>query len=214
MITIIGVAMGGVTLSLMITVVLCIVILCMRRSYRKWTFPVDAKVLYNTTELNENVTIENNPSYDHVVKLNRVNNSTIKPVRGSDVPITTNPSYDVHTKPYSKTSEDEYSYVQSNKFFHHSDLDGTIKMDTDPAYGVSTGEEKATAFSTTVTNSATTKQYNYDYFLHYNTSATTTDAAKDDYLQIHANGGQCNSAKPVGDGEYGPVLSISQTTDY
>ena len=51
--------------------------------------------------------------------------NTIKPVGGSDVPITTNPSYDVHTKPYSKTSEDEYNYVQPNEF---TDSDGYIKI--------------------------------------------------------------------------------------
>ena len=46
---------------------------------------------------------------------------TINP-GGSDVPITTNSSYNVHTKPYSKTSEDEYNYVQPNG------VDGYIKI--------------------------------------------------------------------------------------
>ena len=71
--------MGGIILLLIITVVLCIVILCMRRCHRKGTFPVDNKVLYNTTNLNENVTIDNNPAYD-VTKANTVGSlySTIK----------------------------------------------------------------------------------------------------------------------------------------
>ena len=61
------------------------------------------------------------------------------------------------------------------EFNQHWDLNETIKMDNNPSYGVSMGEEKATAFSSTVTNSATTKQYDYDYvcddhFLHHNTS--------------------------------------------
>ena len=46
---------------------------------------------------------------------------TINP-GGSDVPVTTNPSYNVHTKPYSKTSEDEYNYVKPN------DVDGYLKI--------------------------------------------------------------------------------------
>ena len=83
-------------------------------------------------------------------------------------------------------------------------------MDTNPLYGVSKGEEKATAFSSAVTNSATNKQYNYDYvhddhFLHHNTSATTTNAAKDDNLQIDTNVDQSSSTRPAGDGEYGVV---------
>ena len=84
----------------MITVVLCIVILCVRRCHRKG-IPVDDKVFYNTAKLNENVAIENNPSYD-VTKANTVGSlySTIKPGE-SDVPITANPSYAVPTKPYS-----------------------------------------------------------------------------------------------------------------
>ena len=51
-------------------------------------------------------------------KINRVDHlfSTINP-GDFDVPITTNPSYNVHTKPYSKTSEDEYNHVHCNKFF-------------------------------------------------------------------------------------------------
>ena len=128
---IIGGAVGEVILLLMITVVLCIVILCVRRRHRKGTFPVDDKVFYNTAKLNENVAIENNPAYD-VTKANTVGSlySTIKP-GDSDVPITANPSYAVPNKPYSKTSEDEYNYVQPNQ---HSDLEDTIKKNTNPSY--------------------------------------------------------------------------------
>ena len=104
---IIGGAVGGVILLLMIIVVLCIVILCMRRSSRK----KELHVVDNTAKLNTDVTLDSNPSYD-----------VIKTLGGSDVPITTNPSYNAHTKPYSKTSEDEYNYVQPN------DVDGYIKI--------------------------------------------------------------------------------------
>ena len=166
----------------MITVVLCIVILCMRRCHRKGTFPVDNKVFYNTTKLNENVTIENNPAYD-VAKANTVGSlySTIKP-GDSDVPITTNPSYSVPTKPYNKTSEDEYNHVQLNQ---HSDLEDTIKMDANPSYGVTTGGDRATAFSAHSDTKATTKQYDYDYvcddrLLHHITAANTAGDVKKD----------------------------------
>ena len=99
----------------MITVVLCIVILCMRRCRQK----VDKNVSYTTTELNKDVTLHPNPSYD-VAKANAVDSlyNTIKP-RDLDVPLTSNPSYNVPTKPY---SEDEYNYVQPNEYNQHSDL--------------------------------------------------------------------------------------------
>ena len=200
----------------MISVVLCIVILCMRRSHRKGTFPVDNKVCYNTTKLNENVTIENNPAYD-VTKASMVGSlySTIKP-GDSDVPITTNPSYSIPTKPYSKASEDEYNYVQLNQ---HSGLEDTIKMDTNPSYGVTTGGDRATAFSTHSDTKATTKQYDYDYvcddrLLHHFTAANTTGDVKKDipasvdqsqYMEnVHP---LCiaDSALPSNEGEYGVV---------
>ena len=108
----------------MITVVLCIVIVCVRRCHRK----EDNKLTYNTTKLNTDVTIDNNPSYD-VTKANTLDHSysTINP-GGSDVPITINPSYDVPTKPYSKTSEDDYNYIQPDELIQHSDLDGYLKI--------------------------------------------------------------------------------------
>ena len=214
---IIGGAVGGVILLLMITVVLCIVIVCVRRSHRKGKFPVDDKVLYNTAKLNDNVVIENNPSYD-VTKANTVGSlySTIEP-EDSDVPITANPSYAVPTKPYSKTSEDEYNYLQLNQY---PDLDDTIKMDTNPSYGVTTGEDRAAAFSAhSADTKATSKQYDYDYvcddrLLHHNTAANTTGDVKKD---IPASVDQSNymekvhplciagSDQPSNEGEYGVV---------
>ena len=170
---IIGGVVGGVILLLMITVVLCIVILCMRRCHRKGTFPVDNKVLYNTTSLNDNVTIDNNPAYD-VTKANTVGSlySTIK--RGdSDVPITANPSYNVPTKPYSKAaSEDEY--LQLNQ---HSNFEDTIKMDTNPSYGVTTGGDRATGSSAHSDTKATT-DYEYVCENRLNTTASTTAACE------------------------------------
>ena len=98
---IIGGTMGGVILLLMIitvTVTLCIVILCIKRCHRKKAASSsDDRVSYSVTKLNIDVPIEHNLSYD-VIKMD---NSTIKP-ESSDVPVTTNPSYSVFTKPYSK----------------------------------------------------------------------------------------------------------------
>ena len=135
----------------MIIVVLCIVILCMRRSHRKR----DDKVTYSTGKLSTDVTVDCSQSCD-VFNSNIVDHlySTIEP-GDSDVPITTNPSYNVHTKPYSKTSEDEYNYVQPNEHMQHSDFDDTIKMDTNPSYGVSIEGDRGTTFSVTATNSDT-----------------------------------------------------------
>ena len=133
-VAIIGGAVGGVILLLMIIVVLCIVILCMRRSHRK----KGLHIANNTTILNTDVTMDNNPSYD-ITKVDTVDYSydTINP-GDSDVPITTNPSYNVHTKPYSKTSEDDYNYVQPNEPMQHSDVDGYIKMypSVDHSHGI------------------------------------------------------------------------------
>ena len=147
----------------------------MRRSHRK----KGSHVVNNTIKINTNVTTENNPSYD-VTKGDAVDNvyDTINP-GGSDVPITTNPSYNVHTKPYSKTSEDDYNYVQPNELIPDQHSEDTIKMDTNPSYGVNTREDRATTFNATSdtkahqsSHDATTKQYDYayvhdDHLLHH-----------------------------------------------
>ena len=82
--------MGGVILLLVITLVLFIVILCVRCK-KEGTSPVDSKVFNYTTscKLNTNVTIQNNPSYD-VTEANTSDYLYITP-GDPDVPITTNP---------------------------------------------------------------------------------------------------------------------------
>ena len=120
-VVVIGGVVGGFVLLLMIIVVLCIVILCMRRSHRKKGFK-DDKVTYSTSKLNTDITMDHNSSYD-VTKASTVD-CTYDDTINSDVPITTNPSYNVHTRPYSKTSEDDYNYVQPND----TDVDGYIKI--------------------------------------------------------------------------------------
>ena len=114
---------GVIMLLVIITVVLCIVILCSKRSYRNRTSSVDNQ--YSGTKVNTDVTIEHNPSYD-VIKMD---NSTIK---SGDLNVS-DPSCSTPTKPY---SEDEYNFTQ---YVHHSDLREMIKMDINPSYGVSTG---------------------------------------------------------------------------
>ena len=179
--------MGGVILLLIMTVVLCIVILCMRRSHGK----KESHVVDNTTKLKVNVTTENYPTYDDT-KADTVDNvyDTINP-GGSDAPITTNPSYNIHTKPLSKTSENKYSYMyvqpNSSKFIGHSDVQGIIKMDADPSYGANTRGDRATAFSVISdtkahqsSHNATTKQYDYayvhdDHLLHHSKPCNATD---------------------------------------
>ena len=196
----------------MITVVLCIVILCMRRSYRKKQFSMDDKVYYDFTNLNTNVKLDHNPSYvattpDH----DTVAYSTVKPRDFSVsitsnpsyyIPFTSNPSYNVPTKPY---SEDEYNYVQPNEFDQHSDLDGSIEMDTNPSYGV--GEDRTTVFSTTSDTKAgrslydaTTEEYDYayahdDHLLHHNTTANIT--TRSPYLTLVSNGAKPHNKSAV-----------------
>ena len=70
------------------------------------------------------------------------------------------------------------------------DLEDTIKMDTNPSYGVTTGKDRTTVFSTTAdtkaghsSHDATTAEYDYpyaqnDHLLHHNTTANTTDDKK------------------------------------
>ena len=55
-----------------------------------------------------------------------------------DVPISTNPSYSVPAKPYSKTSKDEHNYEQPDEFNQYSGLEVTVTMDVNPSYGIST----------------------------------------------------------------------------
>ena len=185
---IIGGAMGGVMLLLVLIIVLLCIVILYTRFYKKGKFPVDIddKVLYNTTDLNPNVTMNHNPSYD-------VTNPIT--LGDSNVPMTTNPSYDIFTTKScnNEVSKDEYYYVQPNEFRQHSE---TIKMDANPSYGVSTGEGRATSFNTTITkfddakvhqssHNATNKQCDYDYayddqLLHHNTTTNATDSSTAD----------------------------------
>lgn len=154
---IIGGAVGGVMLVLMITVVLCIVILCVRRCHQR---------------------MDKNLSYD------KTKNVNLHPIN-LDVAINANPSYHIPTKPYSKTSddeyinaepetsEDEYIYVQPNNEFGDQK---TIKMTTNPSYGVTTVEDTE---ANRPSHNVTTKEYDYAYatddrHLHNNTANSTT----------------------------------------
>ena len=186
---IIGGAVGGVMLLMIVIVLMCIVILCMRRrTYHKFLTKLHD---------NKNSTIikVNNPSYDNT-----------KP-EDSDIPITANPSYDVLTKPYSKASEDEYNYVQVNKCPDYLELEGTIKLDTNPSYGVTT-RDSTTAINTSDTkahqssNNTTTTEYGYAYMhdhhlLHHNTAAS---ASKKDNTQA-SDQGHCATNNAQGESD-------------
>ena len=133
---IIGGAVGGAVLFLIIIALICIVILCMRRSSAS---PINDKAFTNTAKLSTNANIENNSAYDVSKVTNTEDYVCIKP-EDSDVPITANPSYGVPTNLCRKESEDEYNYVQPNEFIQHPGLEGTIKIDTNPSYGVHTAK--------------------------------------------------------------------------
>ena len=114
------------------TVVLCIVILSIKRCYKKKASSVDNQVSYSTAKLNTDVTTVHNLSYD-VIKMD---NSTTKQGDSDGI----NPYYSIPiNKAYSKPREDECDYAQPSQFVQHSDLMEAVKMDTNPSYGVSTG---------------------------------------------------------------------------
>ena len=148
------------------------------------------KVPCNAAQLNTDVTIENNPSYD-VTQVNSVTN----PIH-LVVPITANPSYSDPTRPYNKTSEDTYIYMQPNEFTQHSGLDRPIEMETNPSYGVCIGKEKSTALGTSHTRTyqssrdATAMEYDdvyasNDHVLHH--TSNTTDGKKDNHIDKSHN---------------------------
>ena len=143
--------MGGVTLLLTIILVLCMVILCMRRS-RKGSLTLNDKVLY-TTRLNTDVTLQDNPSYD-VNKANTIVNDKT----GLNIPLTPNPSYWICTKACTEINED--GYAQANELIQHLGSNDNIKMEINPSYGVSTREDSVATFNA---NGATSDPNDYDY---------------------------------------------------
>ena len=172
--------MGGVVLVLVITtMLLCIVMLCVKRFYKEKAS--SERLSYNTSKLQKDIPIGQNPSYDVI----EMANGGIK--RGdTDILITTNPSYAAAAKPYScKASDDECNYVQTNinEPDEYLDLEDTIKMDTNPSYGVTTGDRK-TAFNSSdsmthqPSHNTRTNEYDYanvhdDYLLHHSTAVNT-----------------------------------------
>jgi len=191
-----------------------------KKILQKGKFTIESdKVIYDATKLNTAVTIERNPSYD-VLKTNKVDYS-------SDVPVTPNPnpSYGITTKPYSKATEDDYTYVQPNEFNQHSDLDETIKLDINPLYGLSRRKDKATpASSETVTKSntkahdsshnATIAQCDNDYvhddhFLRRNAAINPTSDARKDNVQVYTT---VDQTKSTDNGEY-DVINQPQSDD-
>ena len=145
------------------------------------------------TKLDTKFNMQNNPARDDTKPYARdYLRSTVK-LEDSDIPITINPSYAVFANPYSKASEDEDKYAQINNP-EYTELKGTIKMDINPSYGVTTGD-RTTAFNTSDTKAhqssqnTTTNENDYaydDHPLHHSTAACTTK--KEDSTQIPDQG--------------------------
>ena len=158
---IIGGTMGAVILLLMIIVVLCAVVLCVNRTR------------------NASPTDHHSPSYDDT--LNYGLSSTIKPIE-LDV-ITT---YNISTKPHSKSNEDEYTYIQPNQCIRPSNLGDDIKMDANPSYGVSTVEDRMTGFNTTTADTDTRPHHSPQQDDYGNVIAiTNNDGIEENNAQIH-----------------------------
>ena len=186
---IIGGAMGGVILLLMIIIMLlCIAMVCMRRSHNKKAFSLSS-TNYNAAKLNTQVMVESNPSYD-VTKADYSYNKQ----GDSDVPTTVNPPYGVSTKPYSGTNEDNYNYVQPKEPSEYLDLEDTIKMKTNPSYGVATGDRTAAlnvpdTKANHSSHNAAIKDYDYaytqdDHLLHHNMANNTSGDGKEESRAI------------------------------
>ena len=185
--TIIGASMGGIVLVLVITtVLLCIVILCVKRSYKEKAS--SDSLPYNASK-HKDIPIEQNPY--NVIEMA---NGTIKP-GDSDIPITTNPSYDVPAKPYYKANEDEFNYVQPDESNKYCNLKDTINMDANPSYGVTTGDRMTTSGSMTHQSShiVTTNECDYvnvhddyvnvhnDHISHHSTASTSCDVKEESH---------------------------------
>ena len=156
--------MGSVILLLTITVVLC------------------AGVLYMNRTRDVSTTDHYSSSYDDT--LNYGLYSTIKPIELNV--ITTNRSYNIPTKPYSKSNEDEYTYLQPDQCIQPSDLEDDIKMDTNPSYGINTIEDRVTDFNTTAADSDTSphqssQQDDYDDVI----AITNNDGIEENNARIH-----------------------------
>ena len=212
---IIGGVMGGVILLLMITVVFFIVLLFVERSHRREPSHVYEQVFYNRTKLSTDVKIKHDAAY------NATEDVTVDSLYSTfnEVPYTTDSSYAVPAMACSKTSEDEhYDTVQANE---RSDVEETVvKMDTNPSYGVSTGEDRATATDYDTKAHQSSQEYDYDDVhddpaqLYYNMATTTTADVEEDIVQHKCTLDQrhdtkttlvANSAKLTDEDKYGDI---------
>ena len=144
----------------------------MRRSHRKKS---DIQVSLRNTKVNT-VISKTGPSYD-ATNLYRADNTAIK--QSSDVPITSNPYYEVSTKSSnSKGGECEYNYALPYQIKEHSDC---IKLDNNPSYKpITVKEARLTVFSANnkahqSSCSAATEQCHYVNAYVANTKQTGED---------------------------------------
>ena len=198
----------------MITVVtvLFIVILFLGMSHRKEPSHEYDQVFYNRTKLSTDVNIKSYDATEDVTVDSLY--STI-----NEVPDTTDSTYAVPAMPCSKTIEDEYyDTVQANEC---SDVEETVvKMDTNPSYGVSTGEDRATATDYDTKAHQSSQQYDYDDVhddsaqLCHDMVTTTTADVEEDNVQHKCTLDQrhdtkttlvANSAKLTDEDKYGVI---------
>ena len=157
----------------MIIVVLCVVIVC-RRSCKKKSSDADNQISDRKTELNT-VISKTNPVY-YAINRDRVDKNVIK--QGSNVPVTTNPSYNVSTiSSNSKSGEDEYNYAQPYQIKEYSDY---VNISTNLCRRLNKSEDRTAGFGAITKNhqsssSAIPEQRHYVNVYVANTKPTGED---------------------------------------
>ena len=164
----------------MIIVVLCIVIVCLRRSSRKKGLE-DGKVTYSMSKLNTDVTGDNNPSND-ITEANTVDYDTIN----------SGAYYNIHTIPYSKTSEEEYT----------SKLNTDVTMDNNPSYDVTkANREDYDTVNPGAYYNVHTKPYSKkseeEYYVQPYEPTHGQHIDVDGYIKIHPPTGQSHDTKGI-----------------
>ena len=165
-------------LLLIIILVMCAVIMCTKRTYKKKKIFLHDSAHYGLNNLKLNV----NPNRSRDVASDIVCYSTFRPEtksydvsitrNPSDVPFIANPTYNY---PISHREEDRSVQPIDHEFMECSDLDESVEMDSHPSHGGGfIGESRAKVFNTSdgrahqSSTNATTKEDN-------NSVTNTTD---------------------------------------
>ena len=184
----------------------------MKNPHKRKKAPSFVKASFSTTKLHNNNASEHDTSYNII----EVTSSTIKRGDLADVSFTVNPSYGIPVKPYyrSKPSEDEYSYVQPDEFNQHSDLDGSIKMQSNPSYGVciiGDGLNNSVIIeacqSLHVEDDATVTEYDYAYAHNNHLLCQTTEENSNSLKSVAGDGKEESHANvDQSDNNYLPLI--------